>query len=157
MRNIFIILFAILDSQYLTSKDIVKWALEVIAKTSSPAFWLIELAEVKEDHAALGVIRSELKERGLSLSDSFGEYLIGFYYLKYIDGSISKLDLEKFILDVVDAYDVENLTPENAHQIFLYDVFESKLEFYGIRCKEIIEYVTSHRCIDEEKEHFIAE
>lgn len=84
-------------SGYATSKDWQDWADNIIKSTYSPSYWVIDVSLAGDQKELIKKLKNQLYEEQtiegklITISDS----ILGYYYLRFIDGNISFVDFLK--------------------------------------------------------------
>lgn len=118
MPSALIILFACIESEYLSKDAVESWATMWVSKLPCPPVWLIDLLGANNQDQQIDILRERLIQSGLLLDQEYAEFLLGFYYLNFINEKISLNEFESLAVDVVDAYDLEGVDPELLNKLF---------------------------------------
>ena len=102
-------LFAAIESKYLDLPSLKGWADQCIEATNQPKNWLVDLSMASSSENALDVLRAALPEHGVVVDESYGELLLGFWYLRLKAEDVSKDEFATECIDVIDAYEVQEL------------------------------------------------
>jgi hypothetical protein len=102
-------LFAAIESNYLVLPSLKDWADQCIEAAKQPTDWLIDLSMASSSENALDVLRVALPRYGVMLDQNYGELLLGFWYMRLREGSVSKNEFATVCIDVIDAYEVQEL------------------------------------------------
>jgi hypothetical protein len=102
-------LFAAIESNYLGLPSMKDWADQCIEAAKQPTDWLIDLSMASSSENALDVLRVALPRYGAMLDENYGELLLGFWYMRLREGGVSKNEFATECIDVIDAYEVQEL------------------------------------------------
>ncbi len=149
MESLFVILFALLESNFISIHFLQNWTEKLIDISKSPPDWLFDLTMCSDSNEALNVLRKNLALSGETLDDEYGGILVGFFYLSYMNKKISFQKLRYEILDVIDAYEIENLDIEEMVPLFkteqgdIEGLFLKRFEKYGKKSNVLYSYLIS--------------
>lgn len=156
MESIFIILFACIESGFLSIAFIQKWSEKLISASNCPQDWLIELTSCIDEKSALNILRRCVVHYGVMFDEVYGKILIGFLYLNFKAGNLSSEQFIKEIIDIADAYEVVELDSESI-RVESGEIKVSKdrtlhiLEEWSACSQENYEYLTSQELYENEK------
>lgn len=156
--HILVILFACIDSGYLDNASIRSWATSIVSKVAEPQMWLIELLGSKSTEESLNILRTELPKLGLTLDHNYAELVLGFLYLMFIDKKLTEGEFKTELIDIIDAYDVEDIDPELLHGLFedKSDIIKKNrmlsdlLSGFSHKSEESYRYIMHDDCIEME-------
>jgi len=102
-------IFAAIESGFVDLASLKNWADRCIDTIPQPRNWLIDLSLASSEQNALDVLRRALPEYGVMLDESYGELLLGFWYLRLANRKVSQEDFLVECIDIIDAYEVQEL------------------------------------------------
>ena len=149
MESLFVILLAAIESNFMSIPFLQNWTEKLIDILESPPDWLIDLTMCFDSDEALNVLRKNLVLSGEVLDDEkYGGILVGFFYLSYLNKKISFQKFQSEILDVIDAYEIENLDIEEIGPIFetepdIEGLLLKRFEKYGEKSNVLYSYLIS--------------
>jgi hypothetical protein len=102
-------IFAAIESRFVDLVNLKSWADRCIEATPQPCDWLIDLSLASSSNEALNVLRNALPEYEVMLDESYGELLLGFWYLRWANHDVAQEEFITECVDVIDAYEVQEL------------------------------------------------
>ena len=119
--SLLVILFAILDCKVWSIDQIRLWADRLIAKSTHPRSWLIDLSVSGCTDDCVEVVRKAMWEFNVLLPDSTGDLMAGLILQRFDKAELSVEAARHYLVDVVDAYGASCVDAEAAGRLDLTD------------------------------------
>ena len=119
MKNhLLFMLFACIESKYIDTTFLNKWADTMISCVDIPKTWLINLSLCNNLDCGLNVVGNEIISLGMQFDEEYVWLLMGFLCLRFQEGKIERDDFQARIIDAVDAHQPSGIDVENCKSIF---------------------------------------
>ncbi|NHZ42961.1 hypothetical protein [Massilia aquatica] len=105
-------LLAIIETNYHDVGFLNCWAIGVMGKLSVHEYWLEQLEFCQTLACSENAIKEELFSSGINVETIFPRLLIGLLYLRLQKDEIGRVDFERELVDISDAYDMPELDIE---------------------------------------------
>ncbi|MET0107190.1 MAG: hypothetical protein ABW072_18910 [Sedimenticola sp.] len=149
MKNVIVILFAILDCKVWSTAQVTAWADRLISKLDSPRAWLLDLSIGNSVESCLETVHEAIRESGMLLPEDIGELMAGFILLRYDSGELSESQARSLLVDVVDAYETSSIDAETAGVLSL---DSSVYMEFRRSAKQALEHMNSVQFLESESE-----
>lgn len=104
--------FAGIESHFVDLASLKDWADRCIGFADQPCDWIIDLSLASSSEHALNVLRAALPRFDVTLNESYGKLLVGFWYLRFSNNDVAEGKFLTELIDVIDAYQVKELDGE---------------------------------------------
>lgn len=112
MKILLTTIFAGIESYFLDLATLKDWADRCIDSAAQPCDWIIDLSLASSREHALNVLRETLPRFEVTLNESYGELLVGFWYLRFSSHEVVEREFLTELIDVIDAYQLKELDGE---------------------------------------------